>query len=62
MAYEQSILARLARERGTHFGQGRRSVALVYPSAYSVGMSSLGFQSVYGQLNAMHDTVGMAPR
>ena len=30
---------------------GRNSVALIYPNSYFLGMSSLGFQSVYGLLN-----------
>ncbi|MFW6114735.1 MAG: radical SAM protein [Thermodesulfobacteriota bacterium] len=44
---------RLSQERGTvkkDWG-GRLSVALIYPSYYRVGMSSLGFQTVYGILN-----------
>ena len=43
-------------EEGTIFGHGRRKVALVYPSPYPVAMSSLGFQAVYGDLNAIADT------
>jgi radical SAM superfamily enzyme YgiQ (UPF0313 family) len=31
---------------------GRLSIALIFPNTYYVGMSSLGFQSVYGMLNA----------
>ncbi len=48
---------RLASEQGTLRGHGRRSIALVYPSPYPVGMASLGYQAVYGILNAMPDTV-----
>ncbi|MBM4286549.1 MAG: radical SAM protein [Deltaproteobacteria bacterium] len=33
----------------------RRSVALVYPQEYAVGMSNLGFQTVYHLLNAHPD-------
>lgn len=51
------IRSRLEVERGTLLGHGRRAVALVYPSPYSVGMSSLGFQQVYRLLNALPDTV-----
>ncbi|MCX6357303.1 MAG: hypothetical protein NT045_05420 [Candidatus Aureabacteria bacterium] len=43
-----------ARERG--MVQSRRvgyAVALVYPDAYAVGMSSLGFQLVYSLLNSL---------
>ena len=35
---------------------GRYSVALIYPNSYFVGMSNLGFQSVYGIFN-QHDQV-----
>jgi radical SAM family uncharacterized protein len=36
---------------------GRIRVALVYPNTYLVGMSSLGFQSVYGLLNRIDHVV-----
>jgi hypothetical protein len=29
------------------------SIALVYPNTYAVGMSNLGFQTVYERLNAL---------
>ena len=38
---------RLAREDGTLFKDAPLRVALCYPSPYHVGMSSLGFQTVY---------------
>ena len=44
---------RLAKERGAvkkDWG-GKISVALIYPNYYRIGMSNLGFQSVYGILN-----------
>jgi len=44
---------RLADEKGTLFAQGELTVALVYPSPYHVGMSSLGFQTIYRELNAL---------
>lgn len=44
------LRARLGRERGRPFPPGRRRVALVYPSPYRAGMSSLGFQQVAGLL------------
>jgi len=50
---------RLALEKGTvrkDWG-GRISVALVYPNAYRVGMSNLGFQVVYSLLNRREDVV-----
>jgi radical SAM superfamily enzyme YgiQ (UPF0313 family) len=36
---------------------GRINVCLVYPDRYRIGMSNLGFQGVYGLLNAREDTV-----
>jgi radical SAM superfamily enzyme YgiQ (UPF0313 family) len=51
--------ARLAREKGTirkDWG-GKLSVALVYPNHYGLGMSNLGFQTVYGLLNRRPDVV-----
>jgi radical SAM superfamily enzyme YgiQ (UPF0313 family) len=51
--------ARLAREKGfirKDWG-GKLSVALVYPNHYHLGMSNLGFQTVYGLLNRRLDVV-----
>src|SRR4029453_17738652 len=51
--------AALAQEQGTvrkDWG-GRISVALVYPNTYAVGMSNLGFQTIYRHLNAIPDVV-----
>ena len=51
--------AALAEEQGTirkDWG-GRISVALVYPNTYAVGMSNLGFQTIYRHLNAIPDVV-----
>jgi radical SAM superfamily enzyme YgiQ (UPF0313 family) len=36
---------------------GRVSVALVYPNTYAVGMSNLGFQTIYTHLNLLPDVV-----
>jgi radical SAM superfamily enzyme YgiQ (UPF0313 family) len=36
---------------------GKIAVALVYPNAYAVGMSNLGFQTIYRHLNARPDVV-----
>ncbi len=49
----------LARERGTIYKDpgGKISIALVYPNTYSVGMSNLGFQGIYGLLNRHSDVV-----
>ncbi len=44
---------RLGAERGTLFKQAELSFALCYPSPYHVGMSSLGFQTIYRVLNAL---------
>jgi radical SAM superfamily enzyme YgiQ (UPF0313 family) len=48
---------RLAQERGTIYKHGSLPIALVYPSPYQVGMSSLGFQLIYRLLNERPDTV-----
>ena len=49
----------LSKEKGTIFKGpgGKINIALVYPNTYSVGMSSLGFQGIYGLLNGMSDVV-----
>jgi radical SAM superfamily enzyme YgiQ (UPF0313 family) len=51
--------ARLDAETGTirKPWQGHLHVALVYPNHYAVGMASLGFQTVYRQLNALSHVV-----
>jgi len=51
--------ALLADEHGTVIKDwgGKISVALVYPNTYAVGMSNLGFQTIYRHLNAMPDVV-----
>ncbi|MCX4245609.1 B12-binding domain-containing radical SAM protein [Paraliomyxa miuraensis] len=46
------IEARLSHERGTLGLERAAPVCMVYPSPYRVGMSSLGFQTLYRQLNA----------
>ncbi len=51
--------ALLAEEQGTvrkDWG-GKVSIALVYPNSYAVGMSNLGFQTIYRHLNAIPDVV-----
>jgi radical SAM superfamily enzyme YgiQ (UPF0313 family) len=45
------IRSRLSHEQGTLFKQGDIRVALVYPSPYRLGMSSLGFQTIYRIIN-----------
>src|SRR5262245_48355573 len=36
---------------------GRVSIALVYPNTYAVGMSNLGFQTIYAHLNRLAHVV-----
>ena len=43
-ALQHAIRARASREIGPVFRQGARRVAMVYPSPYRAGMSSLGYQ------------------
>jgi radical SAM superfamily enzyme YgiQ (UPF0313 family) len=47
----EQIRSRLAAESGTVHRQSSARVALVYPSPYHVGMSSLGYQTVYRIIN-----------
>jgi radical SAM superfamily enzyme YgiQ (UPF0313 family) len=50
---KQAIRQRLGTEEGAIHRQAKRCVALVYPSPYHVGMSSLGFQTIYRRWNEM---------
>jgi len=43
--------ARLHDETGTLYSEAPERVALLYPSPYSAGMSSLGFQSIYREIH-----------
>jgi radical SAM superfamily enzyme YgiQ (UPF0313 family) len=55
----QKTKAILEKERGAvrkPWG-GRISICLLYPNSYHVGMSNLGFQTVYQRLNAEDDVV-----
>ena len=54
-ALVESLRARLADEQGTIIRPGATRVALCYPSPYHVGMSSLGFQTIYRELNEHED-------
>ena len=49
----------LSQEKGTirKSWECKSSVALVYPNRYYLGMSNLGFQSIYQLLNSLPDTV-----
>ena len=44
--------ALLTAERGTLFKEAETRIALVYPSPYRAGMSSLGFQTIYREILA----------
>jgi radical SAM superfamily enzyme YgiQ (UPF0313 family) len=51
--------ARLSKEKGTirkEWG-GKLSIALCYPNSYRIGMSSLGFQTIYHLLNRREQIV-----
>ena len=58
--FAQSMTQTLARERGTIYkkpgGQAVR-IALAYPNTYYLGMSNLGFQTMYRHLNERDDVV-----
>jgi len=49
----------LAKEKGTVHKPwgGKLSICLIYPNSYYVGMSNLGFQTIYRSLNAEDDVV-----
>src|SRR5579863_5056918 len=53
LPFREIRAARLADEVGTIHKQGELPFALCYPSPYAVGMSSLGFQTIYRSLNAL---------
>jgi hypothetical protein len=55
----ENARATLAREVGyvTKPHAGRLRVALAFPNTYYVGMSNLGFQTVYRLFNALDDVV-----
>src|SRR5213594_4926649 len=49
----------LGEEQGTFRKEwgGKVAIALVYPNTYAVGMSNLGFQTIYWHLNQLPDVV-----
>jgi radical SAM superfamily enzyme YgiQ (UPF0313 family) len=51
----QKVRRLVADERGTLRRQASLRVALCYPSPYSVGMSSLGFQTIYREIHLHPD-------
>jgi radical SAM superfamily enzyme YgiQ (UPF0313 family) len=56
---KKKLQSLLAEEQGAVVKDwgGKISVALVYPNTYAVGMSNLGFQTIYRHLNAISDVV-----
>jgi radical SAM family uncharacterized protein len=59
-ALKEFYQQRLKRERGNIWVKdwgGRLRIALAYPNTYTIGMSNLGLQSVYGILNQRRDVV-----
>lgn len=50
-ALKHEVRARLDDEIGVRASEAPEQVALVYPSPYRVGMSSLGFQQIYRRVN-----------
>ena len=59
MTWDEKTKRRLAKEDGTIFKDwgGRIPIALIYPNTYYVGMSNLGFQTIYGLLNSYDSIV-----
>jgi len=57
--FQKSSISPLSSERGSYLKKwtGRLPIALIYPNSYAVGMSSLGFQLVYGLLGEMEGIV-----
>ena len=47
----ETIVERLDAEEGTLFKEAPFRIALCYPSPYRIGMSSLGFQTIYREIN-----------
>jgi radical SAM superfamily enzyme YgiQ (UPF0313 family) len=48
----ETVQSRLAEEQGAIVREADLQVALCYPSPYHVGMSSLGFQTIYREIHA----------
>ncbi|HXZ43265.1 MAG TPA: B12-binding domain-containing radical SAM protein, partial [archaeon] len=57
--FKEKARQRLAEETGTVLKDwgGRVRIALVFPNTYYVGMSNLGFQTIYWHLNRRPDIV-----
>lgn len=52
--HDDPIRRRLGQERGSRFVQGGMRMAMLYPSPYRAGMSSLGFQWILSTLQDAH--------
>jgi radical SAM superfamily enzyme YgiQ (UPF0313 family) len=52
---KDEVSRRLAAEQGTLFKEAALKVALCYPGSYAVGMSSLGFQTIYREIHSHPD-------
>jgi len=59
MTWNKKARQRLSREWGTIIKDwgGKIPIALIYPNTYYVGMSNLGFQTIYGLLNSYDNIV-----
>jgi len=59
MRWDKAARRRLSSEQGTILKDwgGRIPIALIYPNTYYVGMSNLGFQTIYGLLNSYDNIV-----
>jgi len=55
----KKYISLISKEKGTVFKDpgGRINIALCFPDSYSVAMSSLAFQGIYGFLNSFGDVV-----
>lgn len=49
--FRATVESRLKSEIGTLYKEAPERVAMLYPSPYATGMSSLGFQTIYRQIN-----------
>jgi len=59
MSLRENIKSRLSTEKGTVYKNpgGKISICLIYPNTYYIGMSNLGFQGIYGLINARDDSL-----
>lgn len=59
MRWDKAARQRLSREKGTILKDwgGRLPVALLFPNTYYIGMSNIGFQTIYSLLNSYNNIV-----